>query len=138
MITQNNKFCPTPSEDKLLVELVNPNNFGDSITDICNKAVVSRNVFYDMRVKEGFWDFYIKLKMDMIKDKVGDLYDATFNFATKNAKNHSDRKLLFEMLKLYKDESTLNIKKDNNLGDMSEAEIEQELAKLKEEESKNE
>lgn len=131
MAKDNNNFCPTPYEDKLLAELVNPENFGKPVAEVCRKAEVSRDVYYDMRKKDGFWEFFINLKMDMIKQRAGDLYDATFKYATSNAKNHADRKLLFEMLKLYKNEQNINVKKTDDIEDLSEEELQIELENLR-------
>lgn len=37
MATNKDVFCPTPYEDKLLAEMINPENFGINITELCRR-----------------------------------------------------------------------------------------------------
>ena len=55
-MTENDKYKPTPAEKKLLEVLLNAENVGKSVQELCNLAGVSRNKYYDAMKKQEFVD----------------------------------------------------------------------------------
>ena len=53
-VTKGNIYKPTTAEKKLLEVLINPENAGKTVTDICNLANVSRRKYYEAMGKEEF------------------------------------------------------------------------------------
>lgn len=66
---KNDKYKPTPAEKKLLEVLLNAENVGKSVQELCNLAGVSRNKYYDAMKKQEFVDLVNKTTMDLIKGK---------------------------------------------------------------------
>lgn len=119
MITADNKYIPTPAEKKLIENLVNPENYGKSITDICSLSDCSRTVYYDAIKKSEFIDYLNKLTIEVLKSKVNDVIAATYKFATTEKRNSQDRMMLLKMTKVLKDEQDINIKDgDKKLEDL--------------------
>ena len=127
----NDKFLPTPAEQRLIEQLVNPENMGKTITEICSKAGVVRDVYYDALKKEGFYEFLNKTIIECIKSRIGDVLNACFKYATNNAKNTADRRMLLEMAGMYKETKVVENKNTDNLNDYSEDDLKEALDKLK-------
>ena len=109
--TSSNEYNPTPSEEKLLEVLLDPNSLGLNITDTCAKAGVSRKVYYRAMKKKGFTKLIEDTSKELLKGKVADLFNAAYKSAI-SEKGYQDRKMLFTMMGLYSDkvEKTVDIK----------------------------
>lgn len=125
--TDRNTYLPTPAEQKLLDVLCNPSSLGKTVLDICAEAGVERKVYYDAMKKQGFADFRTKMVMDIIKNNISEVLLATAKFATKEARNNADRRMIFEMVGLYTNKQDINVKSEIQL---SEEEINDRIANL--------
>ena len=99
-MTIDDKYRPTQAEKKLLEVLVNPENVGKSVTELCNLAEVSRNTYYKAMKNEEFRDFVTNTTVELVMGKVGDVVNATYKHAL-GERGHQDRKLLLTMAGLY-------------------------------------
>ncbi len=101
-MTEKDKYKPTAAEKRLLEVLVNPENLGKNVTNVCNLAGVSRNKYYDAMKKKEFQSLVAETTQDLIKGKIGDVLNATYKYSL-TAKGHQDRKVLLTMAGLYVD-----------------------------------
>lgn len=97
--TADNKYIPTPAEMKLLEVLANPENIGCNVSDLCQLAGVSRNVYYDGFKKPEFVSYYEQLTRDIIKQSVQPVVNACIKEAKAGSYNHA--KLVLEMAGMY-------------------------------------
>lgn len=108
MESKFNKYIPTASEKKLLKVLINPENFGKSITEICKIAKVSRKVYYTATSKPEFVNYINGITKDILKDKIHDILIAACKYAIECPNNHQDRKMLLELAGEYRGSKELN------------------------------
>ena len=107
-MTENDKYTPTPAEKKLLEVLLNAENVGKSVQELCNLAGVSRNKYYDAMKKQEFVDLVNKTTMALIKGKAANVLNAAYNFAL-TEKGHQDRKMLLTIAGIYTDKQETEI-----------------------------
>lgn len=107
-MTEKDKYKPTAAEKRLLEVLVNPENLGKNVTNVCNLAGVSRNKYYDAMKKKEFQFLVAETTQDLIKGKIGDVLNATYKYSL-TAKGHQDRKVLLTMAGLYVDKKETEI-----------------------------
>ncbi len=117
-MTVNNKYLPTPAEQKLLEVLCSTESLGKSITNICKMADVSRETYYNAIAKPEFFDYRNKLLMDVIKAGIGDVINASIKYAKDNPRNYQDRQMLGKMAGIFKDEQNINLTGDKKLEDL--------------------
>ncbi|MGX9822900.1 phBC6A51 family helix-turn-helix protein [Lactococcus lactis] len=103
-ITKPNKYKLTPAEKKLFEVLINPDNIGKSITDICNLAKVSRFKYYEAMGKEEFSNLVNETTMDLVTAKAGSVLNAAYKYAMKE-KGFQDRKMILTIAGIYVDKS---------------------------------
>ena len=123
MITNNDKYIPTPSELKLVQVLSDPTCLGMSITDKCKKAEVSREVYYNAMRKPQFVEYYNNITEDIIKEHLNDIVMATIKYGIENPKNALDRKNILTIAGLYKENPSVV----NNISTLSDEELEKRL-----------
>ena len=99
MATVTNKYEPTPCEEKLLQVLANPENIGKNVTDICQIAGISRDVYYKAYKKEGFVEYQQEMCRDLVKQSLLPVVNAFTKEALKGSYNHG--KIILEMANLY-------------------------------------
>ena len=128
--TKLSGFTLTATEEKIVAVLLNPDNLGKSITEICQMVDCSRNTYYDMVKKDGFNDYLNRLTMDLLKSKVNDVINATYKYATTNAKCTKDREMILKMAKVFKEEQDINIKTNQINGKPVEEMTDEELDQL--------
>ena len=94
-------YKPTPAEEKILEVLLDPANIGKSVTEKCELAGVSRQVYYKAMEKAEFKELTQNMSIDLIKGNVVDLVNA----AVKHAKDgsHAHFKTLMEMAGMHID-----------------------------------
>lgn len=107
-MTEKDKYTPTPAEKKLLEVLLNAENVGKSVQELCNLAGVSRNKYYDAMKKQEFVDLVNKTTMALIKGKAANVMNAAYNFAL-TEKGHQDRKMLLTIAGIYSDKQETKI-----------------------------
>jgi hypothetical protein len=100
-------YQPTKVEMSLLEVLLNPDNIGIDITDICKLAGVSRQTYYNSLKKADFIKYKNELTIDMLKGIVQNVVNATYKFATTDSNCHADRKILLTMSGLYVDKQKI-------------------------------
>ena len=113
LYTELDNYEPTPAEQRLLQVLLDPANVGKSVTEKCQLAGVSRDVYYKAMQKEGFIRLKNRLTYDLLKANIDEVLRATFKYALNNSKNHADRKLLLEMYGLYTDKQKVEVSGEN-------------------------
>jgi len=99
--TSKDKYVPSPAEQKLLLVLLNPDFYGQTVTSICREAGVVRDVYYKAFKKPGFLAIYYGLLREMVHGLVGNVIKAAYKFAVNNNKNNADRRMLLEMAGVY-------------------------------------
>lgn len=99
--TKYGRYTPTLLERKLLFVLTELGAVKLSITDICIKAGVKRDVYYKAMAKPGFKEYFNGMMRDNLSGKVAGILNASYRFAVSNPKNFQDRKLLLEMAGAY-------------------------------------
>lgn len=110
-MTKNDIYKPTAAEKKLLEVLINPENLGKNVTELCNLANVSRNKYYDAMKKQPFQELVKHTTLELVKAKIGDVLNATYIYAL-GEKGHQDRKVLLTMAGLYAEKTDTTIKAD--------------------------
>lgn len=107
-MTKKDTYTPTTAEKKLLEVLINPQNVGKSVQDLCNLAGVSRNKYYDAMKKKPFVELVNTITMDLIKAKTSDVLNATYKFSL-TERGHQDRKMLLTIAGIYVDKKETEI-----------------------------
>lgn len=127
-MTKNDKYKPTTAEKKLLEVLLNPENIGKSVTELCTLAKISRNKYYDAMRNGNFVRLVNDTTLDLIKGKIHNVLNATYTHAL-NVKGHQDRKLLLTMAGLYSDKVDVkaDVTQHNPLEGMTTDEIKKAL-----------
>jgi hypothetical protein len=107
--TKYDEYLPTPGEQRLLEVLLNPSYYGKSITEKCQFADISRQTYYILMKKSEFTSLIKKTSIDLLKDRIGEILDASVKFAVSNARCSQDRRMLLELIGLYKEHKTLDV-----------------------------
>ena len=107
--TKVNEYRPTKAENRLLEALVNPDNVGKNVEEMCSVAEVAKNTYYKAMKKPDFVKLVNETTLDLIKGKVSDVLNASYTFAL-TEKGFQDRKILLQMagLLVEKTETTIN------------------------------
>ena len=92
-------YKPTPSEEKLLEVLLNPQHRMKSITDICKIAEISRTTYYEAFSKPQFVEIYKQRSIELVKQQVAPVINAFVQEAKRGSFQHG--KVLLEMADLY-------------------------------------
>jgi hypothetical protein len=120
----------TKTEERLLEVMLNPNNVGKSISELCQLAGISRVWYYKLMEKESFKRHLTKTANELIKDKLLPVVNATLKYALQE-KGHQDRKLILTMANMYRDKSE-NININTEFDSFSDEDIKKELAQISE------
>lgn len=106
-MTKDDKYKPTPAENRLLNVVLDTDNVGKNVTELCNLAGISRNKYYEAMHNEQFKELITETSVDLIKGRLGDVINATIKYSLEE-KGHQDRKMLLTMAGLYKDKQDIN------------------------------
>ncbi|ANT44057.1 hypothetical protein DS98204_32 [Lactococcus phage 98204] len=128
-VTKGNIYKPTTAEKKLLEVLINPENAGKTVTDICNLANVSRRKYYEAMGKEGFSNLVNETTMDLVTAKAGSVLNAAYKYAMKE-KGFQDRKMILTIAGIYVDKSQTELSGGIKVSNPYEGLTEEELRKL--------
>lgn len=102
-MNNNDIYIPTKAEKRILEVALNPVYAQKNITERCKLAETSRETWYKAMRKPAFIELLNKLTLDLLKGRINDIVNATYNFATSNSKCSTDRKVLLTMAGLYSD-----------------------------------
>lgn len=107
--TKVNEYRPTKAETRLLETLINPENVGKNVEQMCSVSNVAKNTYYKAMKKPDFVKLVNDTTLDLIKGKVGDILNASYLYAL-TEKGFQDRKILLQMagLLVEKTETTIN------------------------------
>lgn len=100
--TQSDTYKETPASRRLYMALIDPDNFDLTVTELCNKANVSRNTYYQ-RMKDD--TFVARVKSEQrrqVESKIGNVLSATYKYALEE-RGHQDRKMLLTWAGEYAD-----------------------------------
>ena len=128
-VTKGNIYKPTTAEKKLLEVLINPENAGKTVTDICNLANVSRRKYYEAMGKEEFSNLVNETTMDLVTAKAGSVLNAAYKYAMKE-KGFQDRKMILTIAGIYVDKSQRELYGGIKVSKPYEGLTEEELRKL--------
>ncbi|MBZ9635599.1 phBC6A51 family helix-turn-helix protein [Clostridium sp. FP1] len=123
---ENKEYIPTLAEKKILEALAEPENYTASITDLCKKADVGRNTYYNMCKKPQFVKMRNEILNRLFENFVPEVKKAAVKYAISNAKNFQDRKMILEMAGEYRPKQDINLVDDN----INTSELKKELDKL--------
>jgi hypothetical protein len=108
-------YKPTDAEKRVLEVALNPECINLNIVEKCKMAKVSRDTWYKAMKKPEFINMLNTMTMDLLKGKVADLINATYNFAVTDSKCSQDRKNLLTIAGIYTDKvemkADVNVKK---------------------------
>ena len=127
--TKGNIYKPTTAEKKLLEVLINPENAGKTVTDICNLANVSRRKYYEAMGKEEFSNLVNETTMDLVTAKAGSVLNAAYKYAMKE-KGFQDRKMILTIAGIYVDKTQTELSGGIKVSNPYEGLTEEELRKL--------
>ena len=98
ILTETDKYSPTPAEVRILEVSLNPEHAGKNVTEKCRVAKVSRDTWYEAFKKPGFKNLVNKTSVDLVRDGLGDAVAALRKAASNpSPKANPDRRLLFEL-----------------------------------------
>jgi len=95
------KFVPSPTQLKLLEVLMNPESRLWNITEICLKADISRQTYYNYYDDPAFVDHVMKESMKLVKAAVPSTINAAIRQAQRGESTHT--KIILGMAGLYSD-----------------------------------
>ena len=104
-------YIPTPVQATLLKALCECPAGTRRVEDICRVAKISLDSYYRSMRDPNFRKAYYSVLMDSLTVKAGKVIDSVFKYGTENAKCHSDRKMMLEMLGLYEKKQKVDINK---------------------------
>lgn len=126
------EYMPTTAERKILEALKNPENYTISIKELCQRAGVSRNTYYESCKKTEFVDAKNKVLNKTFESLVPEVKKAAMKFAINAEKNFQDRKMILEMAGEYRTQQDINI--DNKIDKKS---LDKELEELEKSKKKS-
>lgn len=124
-MSENKEYIPTTAEKKILETLSEPENYTISICELCKKAGIGRNTYYNMCKKPEFIKKRNEILDKLFNSFVPEVKKAAVKYAINNAKNFQDRKMILEMAGEYKQQQDINI-----TGGVDKTELELELEEL--------
>lgn len=99
--TEVDKYDPTPAEGKLLDVMLNPENHNLNVTEICDKAEVTRGAYYKIFKKPEFVGYYRAMSKNLVSHALGQVVNACVNKAKEGS--HPHIKTILEMADLHLD-----------------------------------
>lgn len=127
--TKPNEYRPTKAEKKLLETLVNPDNIGLNVEDLCAVAKISKNTYYVSMKKPEFVKLVNETTLELVKGKVSDVLNASYLYAL-TEKGFQDRKILLQMAGLLVEKSETTVNGNLNINNPYEDLSTEELRKL--------
>jgi hypothetical protein len=106
--TKANGYKPTVAEKKLLEVLINPDNLGKTVQELCSLAKIGKTKYYDCFKNEQFVTLKEELTMQMVMGKASDVLNAAYKYSL-TAKGHQDRKMILTIAGIYVDKKETGI-----------------------------
>lgn len=113
-MTKDDKYKPTAAEARLLEVLVNPENVGKNVTEVCNLANISRDKYYKSMKKSDFRECVNNTTLDLVKGKISDVLNAAYTYAL-TEKGFQDRKMLLTLAGIYSDKVETSVTGNMNV-----------------------
>lgn len=117
-LTESDTFRLTPVSRRLYRELINPDNVGLTVSELCDKAKVSRETYYQRMRDDEFVRKVRKEQSNLIKANIGNVLNATYKYALEE-KGHQDRKMLLTWAGEYADKTETKIEGEVDIGSTS-------------------
>lgn len=114
-LTQLDIYKLTPASRRLYRVLVDPENFDLSVSEICEKAKVSRTTYYNRMDEEPFVTSVKEEQRRQVDTKIGNILNATYKYAL-TEKGHQDRKMLLTWAGEYVDKSETKLEGEVDIG----------------------
>ena len=105
--TNTDIYIMTAGETKLIQAMLNPENIGISVVDLCKAANTSRDTFYTAMKKPEFVKLYQETSLSMIKHETYSLIKAGIREAKRGSFQHW--KVLLEMAGLYSEKQNVQV-----------------------------
>jgi hypothetical protein len=106
-LTIFDSYIPTVGETKVLQAMLNPENAGLSVTDLCKAAQTSRDTFYNAMKKPEFVNLYRNTALDVIKTEIYPLVKVGIREAKRGSFQHW--KVLMEMTGMHTEKQEINV-----------------------------
>lgn len=88
----------SPTREKIMMALLNPEFIGLSVTEKCQRIGVSREAWYRAIRDEKFMKIVNKTSLDVLKENISGVMGALVKSASNpSSKSNADRKLFFEL-----------------------------------------
>ncbi|SKA13902.1 hypothetical protein SAMN02745116_02551 [Pilibacter termitis] len=107
-MTKFDRYKPTRAEKKLLETLVEPEVLGLTVEEICKKAKVSRQTYYNAMAKPLFVQLVNDITLDLVKGKAHNVVNMAYKVAL-TEKGFQDRKMILQMANLYSEKTETTI-----------------------------
>jgi predicted DNA-binding protein (UPF0251 family) len=107
VMTDANKYYPTPAEIKLLEVLLLPDNAKLNVTEKCNQAGISRTTYYELMKKPEFMQLCKDTALDLVKSEIMSLMQIGIEEAKGGSFQHW--KILLEMIGMHTDKQDHNV-----------------------------
>lgn len=126
-------YRPTKAEKKLLEVLINPENAGCTVAELCRLADISKARYYRIVRKKEYMELVNQMTKDLIGDRIYDVLNSTYVYSL-DSKGHNDRKLLLQMYGLFAEKTEVNLSGsvETNIKSLSEEELALKVQELEE------
>ncbi len=96
--TVNDEQRLSPTREKILIALLNPEFVGLTVTEKCQRIGVSRQAWYCALHDSAFMELVNKTSLDVLKENIVGVMNALIKSASNpSSKSNSDRRLFFEL-----------------------------------------
>lgn len=97
-LTESDAPRLSPTREKILAALLNPEFIGLTTTEKCNRINVSRQSWYKALRDSEFMELVNKTSLDVLKENVAGVMSALIKSASNpSSKSNADRRLFFEL-----------------------------------------
>ncbi|NSW92869.1 MAG: hypothetical protein HPY74_19885 [Firmicutes bacterium] len=105
-LTRKDEYKLSPTREKILEAMVNPEFLGLSITEKCQRIGVSRESWYQALRDEKFMELVGKTSLDLVREKLGEILASSIKTAiTCGSRGYQDRRMLLELAGLLRPEN---------------------------------
>ena len=97
-VTGTDNIHLTPTREKIMTALLNPEFIGLTVTEKCKRISVSRQAWYEAIHNEQFMELVNKTSLDVLKEGIAGVMAALLASASNpSSKCNADRRLFFEL-----------------------------------------
>lgn len=109
-----------PASRRLFRELINPENYNLTVSQVCAKADVNESTYYRRMREDDFVSVVRAVQRRQVESKIGNVLNATYRYALKE-RGHQDRKMLLTWAGEYAEKSETKIEGGLDIGNVSRA-----------------